>query len=127
MPRKPLKPCRYPGCPKLTAKRYCKEHERIENRWYRTLVMDEETRNRYDAVWERARARYKAEHPFCEKCFDEGRLVPMQEVHHIIPLAEGGTHDQNNLMSLCKSCHSRLHATRGDRWGKNNLRKHQGR
>ena len=27
MPYKPLKPCAYPGCPKLTSKRYCEEHD----------------------------------------------------------------------------------------------------
>ncbi|WP_420838364.1 HNH endonuclease [Allobaculum mucilyticum] len=34
----------------------------------------------------------------------------MEQVHHIVPLSQGGTHDENNLMSLCKSCHSRIHA-----------------
>ena len=38
----------------------------------------------------------------------EGRLTPAEEVHHILPLAVGGTHDENNLMALCKSCHSRI-------------------
>ena len=39
-----------------------------------------------------------------------------QEVHHIIPLADGGTHDEDNLMSLCKPCHSRITAKEGGRW-----------
>lgn len=28
----------------------------------------------------------------------------------------GGTHDRSNLIALCKSCHSQIHAKRGDRW-----------
>lgn len=28
----------------------------------------------------------------------------------------GGTNDKDNLISLCKSCHNRIHAKRGDRW-----------
>ena len=36
----------------------------------------------------------------------EGRLTPAQEVHHILPFADGGTNDEDNLMALCKSCHS---------------------
>jgi 5-methylcytosine-specific restriction protein A len=38
-------------------------------------------------------------------------------VHHIIPLSKGGTHDSANLMSLCVSCHSRITARDGGRWG----------
>jgi 5-methylcytosine-specific restriction protein A len=38
-------------------------------------------------------------------------------VHHILPLARGGTHDRSNLMSLCTSCHSAITAKDGDRWG----------
>ena len=31
-------------------------------------------------------------------------------------LSEGGAHDRSNLIALRKSCHSREHAARGDRW-----------
>lgn len=40
----------------------------------------------------------------------------LRQVHHIKPLAEGGDHSENNLMSLCSSCHAKIHAERGDRW-----------
>ena len=32
-------------------------------------------------------------------------------------LSEGGTHDCINLIVLCKSCHSTIHAKRGGYWG----------
>ena len=32
MPRKPLKPCSYPGCPNLTAGQYCEKHRVTERR-----------------------------------------------------------------------------------------------
>ena len=54
----------------------------------------------------------------CEECQRKGLLRPMEEVHHKLPLAEGGTHDEGNLVSLCQSCHARIHAERGDRWNK---------
>lgn len=46
-----------------------------------------------------------------------GVIVSVEEIHHKIPLAEGGSHDRSNLIALCKSCHSQIHAKRGDRWG----------
>lgn len=116
MPRKPKRPCSFPGCPNLTYRRFCKEHEKQENKRYETYERDPEARKRYGRAWKRIRDKYVSEHPLCEICLAEGRLVEVNEVHHKVPLAEGGTHDKSNLISLCKSCHSRIHAKRGDRW-----------
>ena len=119
VPYKPKHPCAYPGCPELVdpGKRYCEKHRKKEARTYEKYGRDRSVHRRYGRAWSRIRARYVKEHPFCELCFQKGVLVPVEEVHHIIPLAEGGTHDPDNLISLCKSCHSRIHAKRGDRWG----------
>ena len=54
--------------------------------------------------------------PLCEECLNQERLTPSKEVHHIVPLEKGGTHDEHNLMALCKACHSRITAEMGDRW-----------
>ena len=32
-----------------------------------------------------------------------------------VSLAEGGSNDESNLMSLCRSCHEKMHRERGDR------------
>lgn len=58
-----------------------------------------------------------AEHPLCEKCREAGRLTNAEKVHHIKPLSKGGTHAENNLMALCKRCHSEITAREGGRWG----------
>ena len=116
MPYKPKKPCAYPGCPNLTDKKYCKEHERLENKRYDQYQRDPAHKKRYGRTWQKIRARYVKQHPFCEMCLKEGKIVPVEQVHHKIPLAEGGTHNMDNLISLCQSCHSRIHAERGDRW-----------
>ena len=50
-------------------------------------------------------------------CFEKGILVPVDEVHHKLPLSEGGTHERSNLIALCKSCHAKIHAERGDYHG----------
>ena len=116
VPRKPKRPCSHPGCPKLTDGRFCEEHEKQENRRYEKYDRDPAVRRRYGRVWKRIRDNYVKNHPFCEKCFEKGVLVEVEEVHHIKPLSEGGTHEKSNLISLCKSCHARIHAERGDRW-----------
>ena len=64
---------------------------------------------RYGTQWRKIRTRYVHKHPFCEMCMKEGKYVPVEEVHHIKPISEGGTNDESNLMSLCHSCHEKIH------------------
>ena len=108
MPRKPPKPCAWQGCPELTYSRHCGRHTKQDAARYNKYCRDPETNRRYGQAWRKARARYIAKNPLCERCRGEGRLTPAQEVHHVKPLADGGTHDESNLESLCKSCHSRI-------------------
>ena len=116
MPRKPKRPCSHPDCPRLTDGRFCEEHQKQENKRYEKYDRDPAMRRRYGRTWKRIRDRHIAEHPLCEVCKKQGRITPAEEVHHIKPLSQGGTHDDSNLMSLCKECHSRITAKEGDRW-----------
>lgn len=116
MPLKPKTPCRANGCPKLTEHRFCDEHARMEDKHYRRYQRDPSINRRYGSVWRKIRARYLAAHPLCEDCQKQGVVTPAAEVHHILPLAHGGSHDADNLRALCKTCHSRQSAKDGDRW-----------
>lgn len=120
MPKKPKRPCSYPSCPRLTDGRFCEEHQRMESRRYEKYDRDPATHGRYGRAWKRIRDRYVKMHPLCEECMKKGLFVPTEEVHHRTPLSEGGTHQQDNLIALCKSCHARIHADRGDRWHNRN-------
>ena len=111
MPRKPKHPCSYPGCPKLTDKRFCEEHEKLSNSNYEKYGRDKSTKKRYGRAWKRIRDKYAAEHPFCEMCFERGIIVPTEEIHHKLPLSEGGTHDRSNLI-VNSSLYFRLSVTR---------------
>ncbi len=125
LPRKPKKPCRYPGCARLVEadESYCLEHKRLAAQQYERYGRPEENKKRYGYRWRKIRALFLAAHPLCEMCRKAGRFTEATEVHHILPLAHGGTHDEENLMALCKACHSRISAESGDRWRNKKPRK----
>ena len=124
MPRKPKKPCRYPGCARLVEadESYCPEHKRLAVQQYERYGRSEENKKRYGYHWRKIRALFLAAHPLCEMCRKAGRFTEATEVHHILPLAHGGTHDEENLMALCKPCHSRISVRDGDRFAPQSLR-----
>jgi 5-methylcytosine-specific restriction protein A len=86
----------------------------MAERQYNHYGRDPETNKRYGRAWKKIRARFLSKHPLCEQCKKAGRLTPAEEVHHILPLADGGTNDESNLMALCKSCHSKITAASGN-------------
>ena len=116
VPSKPKRPCSHPGCPRLTNGRFCEEHAKAEAQRYEKYDRDPAVRRRYGRAWKRIRDNYVQQHPLCERCQEQGKLIPTEEVHHKVPLSEGGTHARDNLIALCKACHAQIHAERGDRW-----------
>ena len=64
----------------------------MEAQRYEKYDRDPAVRRRYGRAWKRIRDRYIQEHPLCELCQWDGRLTPAEEVHHKVPLSEGGTH-----------------------------------
>ena len=115
VPREPKQPCAYPGCPRLSDGRYCEEHRKLVEKNYEQYSRDPAVHKKYGRAWKRIRDSYVQTHPFCEKCFEQGVLTPVEEVHHKVPISQGGTHARSNLMSLCKSCHTKIHHDIGDR------------
>lgn len=115
MPRMAKRPCAWPGCPNLTDGRYCDVHAKRAEKVTDGFTREPDKRARYGRAWKKARDAYATAHPFCERCYAQGRMTPLDEVHHIVPVREGGTDEESNLMSLCRSCHNLIHAERGDR------------
>ena len=112
MSKPPLKPCAYAGCRELVrGSKYCERH--AKHAW------DNDRRNSaaergYDRKWSQVRAAYVKTHPLCELCNARGIVQPVEIVHHIKPIAEGGErYRHENLQSLCRFCHGKIHGVRG--------------
>ena len=102
MPRKPKRPCRYPGCPNLSDGVYCEKH--------RGLYARESVHRRgYGHEWRTARERFLRRNPLCVECLERGKIVPATVVDHIVP-HRGDQRlfwDEQNWQPLCKACHDR--------------------
>lgn len=67
--------------------------------------------------WKRLRLWKLANNPLCESCNKEGKTIPAEDIHHIVSFMSTNdynrrtflAYDYDNLMSLCKHCHQRIH------------------
>ena len=67
--------------------------------------------------WKTLRNSYIRSHPLCERCLENGITKPAEHIHHVTPFLRGLTDesrwtlllDQDNLMALCRDCHSKVH------------------
>ena len=64
--------------------------------------------NKHDSRWARLSQLKRKGEPLCRLCHAGGRIVPAAVVDHIVPLADGGSHEESNLMPLCKRCHDAI-------------------
>jgi 5-methylcytosine-specific restriction protein A len=67
----------------------------------------------YDSRWQRRRAVFLRQHPYCAACLAEGRVEVATDVHHLRKRKDGGGDEDANLLSLCHACHSRITAAGG--------------
>jgi 5-methylcytosine-specific restriction endonuclease McrA len=60
--------------------------------------------------WELSASVRKRSKGKCETLINGVRCgAPAKDVHHIIPLAKGGSNSLLNLIHICDECHSRRH------------------
>ena len=124
MPTRSPHPCKVPGCPGLVrgSGRYCPDHSGLEDAQTDAQRPHSGARG-YDYRWQKIRLMYLRAHPICEDPFEihkrAGELaVAASDVDHITPLQAGGTHAEENLQALCKSCHSKKTALQDGGWGR---------
>lgn len=112
MSQAPLKPCAFIGCRELVrGTRYCERHTpRAWDNDHRGSAAE----RGYDRKWSQVRAAYVKKHPLCELCDQRGVVHPVEIVHHIVPICDGGDRYRHaNLQSLCRTCHGKVHAGGG--------------
>lgn len=104
MPMKPKKPCKHPGCPLLTADRYCEFHLKLH-----ASERDNAYERGYSSQWQKARKQFLAKRPLCAECERIGKLTPATVVDHIKPHRGDKVlfWDESNWQPLCKKCHDR--------------------
>ena len=104
MPKRPKRPCRYPGCPNLCESgTYCPEHSAESP----DRLCGSAAERGYDAKWRRARKLFLQRHPLCANCLSQGIVTPATVVDHIVPHRGDRAlfWDENNWQPLCKNCH----------------------
>jgi 5-methylcytosine-specific restriction protein A len=112
----PTRLCSSPACPEPAEVRgTCRAHASEQRK---------ANRSPFDAfysskAWKVTARRQLFDHPLCQYTLDDGNEcgVIADSVHHITELTQGGApRDPDNLMSVCRSHHSVIHAHR--RWGR---------
>lgn len=105
----PLRRCNRPGCRTLTRNDggMCDAHQKRDHTTTKPIAECDQFAS--GRRWRKLRAMFIAEHPLCSDCFEAGRIRAVEEVHHIESRrdAPDRAYDVDNLMALCKSCHSR--------------------
>lgn len=114
MPISSPKPCRHPGCGALVSEgAYCAKHKRATPGTFADKSRGSRHARGYGSGWDKTRLRiFERDNGLCQECLRSGRLTPVGDkpysafCDHVIPKAEGGTDDDANLQTLCRSCHS---------------------
>jgi len=72
-----------------------------------------------DKRWKNIVREKKRMNPLCERCESNNKVVPLTEIHHIIPFDWGTTSEEveslafdfDNTKSVCSECHNIEHDT----------------
>ncbi|WP_416046688.1 HNH endonuclease [Cupriavidus basilensis] len=109
MPARPSSICRQAGCGITIARPgYCVAHARPAGGWGADAERGTRQQRGYGAEWEQLRKRIlRRARGLCEcaECRALDRVRVAKEVDHIVPKAQGGTDDDDNLQAINIDCH----------------------
>ena len=115
MPTAAPRPCRHPGCATLVAwpAAWCEKHQRPADGSFADKRRGSRHARGYGNKWDASRERILSRDAgLCQQCLREGRLNHCAGkkfgayVDHVRPKAQGGTDDDSNLETLCRTCHT---------------------
>lgn len=107
MPNKLKRSCAVRACPNLIdVGKYCDTHRQYQTHDSRRKNDTARHKHEHTRRWQKLRLMYLRANPLCVDCKKKDKIVPATEVHHILPVSDGGTDSEENLQGLCKSCHS---------------------
>lgn len=99
-----LKQCNFHGCNELIKKgiNYCSKHSKQHDNKYKTKK------------WQRLRRTKILNDPLCEMCLKNNDVKKAEIIHHIKDgqLFKELFFDYDNLMSVCRSCHNKIHSVK---------------
>lgn len=112
MPSAAPRPCRHPGCGALCHDGYCPAHKRVAPGSFADRSRGTRQERGYDGEWDKKRKRiFERDHYLCQEHKRNGILKLVGDkpfsawCDHIVPKSEGGSDDDANLQTLCRSCH----------------------
>lgn len=107
MPIAPKKPCPHPGCGALVSGGgHCPRHQAAAKKPSNFSKRQSRHERGYGYQWEKLRkVVLQRDAGLCQPCRTKGTLTPANIVDHIIPKAEGGFDDMDNLQVICRRCH----------------------
>ena len=118
MPSRAATPCGKPGCNGLVRDAKCsicgpvRRHSTWANKEY-DKARGTPAQRGYGHNWQKLRkmiladSLHESHGPLCVECRRQGKTVIATDVDHILPKAQGGGDDWDNLQSLCSTCHKR--------------------
>lgn len=109
MPMRALTPCRHPGCGALVAdgSGYCESHQ-SDRKLGKFADRGRGSRHKrgYGSKWDKKRQQIlERDGGLCQVCLKRGVVTAAKQVDHIVPKAEGGTDQDENLQAICVPCH----------------------
>lgn len=102
--------------PTINRKPFEKNKKKYYRKWNPNKKKSAGNQYAYDEVyntskWRKLRELKLMKQPLCEMCLEEGKVTPALDVHHKIPILTDidKAFDEDNLMSLCRKCHLKIH------------------
>lgn len=85
----------------------CEQHRRLHTGAFGDKARGSRHERGYGTEWDKTRRRIlERDAGICQQCLrDHGLVHAGSEVDHIVPKAEGGTDDDDNLQTICRDAH----------------------